>query len=103
PLRTTEDLVEQRQLQLTEALAAELGAEVGRPQSLTPHLFFQRVDDLAPSALERLVLLVAPDEVERLDLLADERVSPIQLLLKLGLRLEIPGHRASSPMRIRFS
>ena len=34
PLRPAEDLVEQRQLQLAVALAAELGAEVGGPQAL---------------------------------------------------------------------
>ena len=34
PLRPAEDLVEQRELQLAEALAAELGAQVRRPQPL---------------------------------------------------------------------
>ena len=38
PRRPAEDLVEQRQLQLAVALAAELGAEVGGPQALVAHL-----------------------------------------------------------------
>ena len=47
PLRPAEDLVEQRQLELAVALAAQLGAEVGGPQLLAPDLFLERVDDLA--------------------------------------------------------
>ncbi len=53
PLRPAEDLVEQRELELAVALAAELGAEVGRPQALAPDLLLEGVDDrptLAASA-----------------------------------------------------
>ena len=33
-----------------------------------------------------------PEQVERLDLLADELVGPVQLRLELGLGLEVPRH-----------
>src|SRR5205823_482903 len=72
PLRSAQDLVEQGELELAVALASEVGAEVGRPQALAAHLFFQGVDDLPTGPLERLVLLVAPYVVEGLDLVTDE-------------------------------
>ena len=79
---------------MPEALAAELGAQVGRPQPLPPHLFLQRVDRLTPLALERGELQVWEDEVERLDLFPDERVGPVELLLVFGIGFEVP-HGAS--------
>jgi hypothetical protein len=93
PLRPAEDLVEQRQLELAVALAAELGAQVGGPQVLAPHLGLQRVDDLAPGLVQRHELLVRPQQVEGLDLFADELAGPVQLALELGLGLEVPRHR----------
>ena len=92
PLRAAEDLVQQRQLQLAVALAAELGTEVGRPQALGAHLVLERIDDAALAVIERDELLVREEIVERLDLLADELVGPVQLLLVLGIGLEVPRH-----------
>ena len=104
PLRPPQDLVQQGQLELAVALAAELGTEVGGPQPLAANLLLQGVDDLAPRPLEGLVLLVPPDEVERLDLLAHEPVSPVQLLLELGLGFEVPRHgHPSSVAKRTFS
>ena len=85
-----EDLVHQRELHLAVPLAAELRAEVARPEVVVLH-------DL----LELLAALHELGEVdrarrqqclERLDLLADELVDPVELLLELGVGLEIPGH-----------
>ena len=46
--------------------------------------------------VERVELQVGEEQVERLDLLAHERVDPVQLLLVLGLGLGIPCHRRCS-------
>ena len=48
--RPAEHLVEQRELQLAVALAAELRVRDGGPQVLSPHLVLQLVDE----ALQRL-------------------------------------------------
>src|SRR5205807_8678338 len=66
-------------------------------QPLTTHLLLQRIDDLAPGLIQRHELLVREHVVERLDLRTNELVRPIQLLLVLGVRLEIPRHCASLP------
>ena len=92
PLRAAQDLVEQRQLQLAEALPAQLGPEVGGPQPLAPHLFLQRVDRLTALPFQRHELHVREREVERLDLLADELVHPVELLLVLRIGFEVPRH-----------
>ncbi len=73
-------------------MAAELRAEVRRPQTLAPDLVLQRVDDRTPRVVERYELQVREQVVEWLDLLPHESVSPVQLLLVLGLGLEIPRH-----------
>ena len=85
PLRPAEDLVEERELQLAEALAAELGAEVGGPEAALAHLVLQRVDDRPPGVVERVELQVGEEHVERLDLLPHERVDPVELGLVLGI------------------
>ncbi len=97
PLRAAEDLVEQREVELAVSLAAELGTEMCGPQPLAPHLFLQRVDHPAPRAVERNELVVREEVVERLDLFADEVLRPVELLLVLGVGLEIPGHGCSCP------
>src|SRR5581483_4835952 len=97
PARAAEDLVEQCQLELAIALAAEVGAEVGGPQALLAHLFLQRLDRLAPGTLELGELLVGPHQVEGLDLLTHEGVGPVELLLELGIGLEVPPHVSTSP------
>ena len=50
--RRAEDLVHQAELDLAEALAAELGVEVRRPQAALAHLLLQR-RDRAPEARRR--------------------------------------------------
>jgi hypothetical protein len=102
PLGAAQHLVEQRQLQLAVPLATELGAQMGRPQVAAPYLLLERVDDLAPRLVQRHVLLVSPQQVERRDLLADELVGPVQLLLELGLGLEVPRHGFASWFRDRI-
>jgi len=94
PGRAAQDLVQERELQLAESLAAELGSEMRRPQALPPHLLLHRVDGLPPLALERRELQVGEGEVERLDLLPHELVGPVQLLLVVGFGFEVPRHGA---------
>ena len=101
PGGSAEDLVEQRELQLAVALPAELGPEVRGPEPLAPHLLLQRVDGLTALALQRDELEVGEREVERLDLLPDELVDPVQFLLVVGIGLEVPRHAAPSLGRFR--
>ena len=77
------------ELDLAEALAAERGRQVRRPQAALAHLLLQRRQrpiDLPTVEVERL---------QRPDLLADEAAHPVQLGLKLGLGGEVPRHRRS--------
>ncbi len=100
PLRPPEDLVEQRELELSVALAAELRAQVRRPQVVAPHFLLERVEDLAQLLVGRCELQPRKHEVERLDFLADELVGPVQLRLVLGVGLEVPCH-GTPPGRLR--
>src|ERR1700684_3980827 len=68
-------------------------AEVGRPQTLLGDRLLERVDDLPDRLARGRERQVGPDQVERLDVLAHERVRPVQFRLELGLGLEIPRHR----------
>jgi len=77
-------------------LAAQFGAEVGGPQPALTDLLLQRVDNLPQAVIRRAELLAGPDQVERLDLLRDELVGPVELYLLLRVGLEVPRHRASS-------
>ncbi len=72
PAGPAEDLVDQRQLELAVAGAAEVGAEVAGPQPLVAHPLLQRVDDLSQVVRERRELEARVQDVERLDLLAHE-------------------------------
>ena len=83
-----EDLVHEAELDLAEALAAEIGREVRRPQLLLAHLLLQRGD----RAAEALLAHLAVDRLDRPDLLPHERLHPVQLLLELGLGREVPRH-----------
>src|SRR5258708_39414625 len=96
PRRPAQDLAEQRQLELAEALAPEFWAQVRRPQALAANLVLQRVDDLALRVGHRHVLLVREQVIERLDLFPDELVGPVQLPLVLGGGLEMPCHFVSA-------
>ena len=92
PGRAAEDLVHQRQLQLTVALAAQFGAEVTGPQSLLLHLLPQRCQD-RPRRLVVHVIRVTrarEEQVKGLALVAHERGHPVELLLELRLGEELP-------------
>ena len=93
PGRHAEDLVEQGQLDLAVALAAELGTQVGGPQVVVPHLLLHRIDDGPQLIVQGMELLVRVEDVERLDLVGDELACPVQLRLELRFGGEIPGHR----------
>ena len=92
PLGAAEDLVQQRELDLAVAGAAQVGPEVCGPEALVPDLVLQRVDGPAAVVVQRREGQARPDEVQRLDLLPDELVGPVQLLLELGIGLEVPRH-----------
>ncbi len=78
----------QPELDLAEALAAELGIEVRRPQSALLDLLLERRDrGVEPG-------LVEAGDLERDELLAHEGRHPVELLLEGGLGGEIPGHVA---------
>ena len=90
----TEDLVQERQLELAVALAAELGAEVGGPQTAVLDLLLQRTDH-GHGRLVALVVRIAEHQVERLDVLTDELVHPVELELVVGVGAEVPCHAAT--------
>src|SRR3984893_4218064 len=95
--RGPEDLVHQPELQLAEALAAELGVEVCGPQpALLDPLLQRSVDPVEPGLIE-----LAHDRLQGPDLLAHELAHPVELLLKLRLRREIPRHH-SPPIKAPF-
>ena len=84
-----EDLVEQAELELAEAGAAELLVEEDRPQALVLDLLLQAAHvrlDLGVRRADR----VREHVVERLDLLLAELLDPVELLLELRLGLERP-------------
>ncbi len=99
PLGPAENLVEQRELELSVTLAAQVGPEMGGPQPLLADLFLQRVNRFAAHAVQRHELLMRERKIERLDLLADELIGPIEHLLVLRVGFEIP-HAASLPIRV---
>src|SRR6185437_3279110 len=88
----SEDLVHQPELDLAEALAAELGIEMRGPQAVRPDLLGQRLDRSRQAVGTELV----DQRLQRPDPLALELAHPVQLGLKLRLGREIPGHLAAS-------
>ena len=89
-----EDLVQQAELELAVAGAAELLVEEDRPQALVLDLVLQALDqrlDLRVLRADR----VREDVVERLDLLPAELLDPVELLLELRIGGEVPGHGVS--------
>src|SRR5690606_27064776 len=95
PAGAAQDLVEQRQLHLAVSLAAELRAEVAGPQALLAHPVLEGAHQLLVAGIG-LVVRVAEDEVERLDLVPHEVVRPVEQLLVGGVGLEVPCHGATS-------
>ena len=86
--RPAQYLVHQPQLHLTKALAPQLRVEVAGPQPPVLDLLLQRRGQRFPLLVGHLQL----DGFQRQDVLVEERPGPVQLLLELGLGLEIPGH-----------
>ena len=78
------------------SLAAELRAEVTGPESLLAHPLLERPEDRAGGLVVDVVRVTAvrEEEVERLALLAHEGRHPVQLLLEVGVRREVP-HRVA--------
>ena len=89
-----EDLVEQRQLDLPETLAAEMRAEVARPQPALAHPLLERGHE-PPAHRVVHVERVTDHEVERLDLVRDEPFDPVELGLELGFGGKAPAHPGS--------
>ncbi len=92
PARAAEDLVHQRQLELSVALAAKLGPEVAGPQALLLHLLPQRRQDRPRRLIVHVVGVTRPweEQVKRLALVTHERGHPVELLLELRLGEELP-------------
>ena len=89
--RRAEDLVHQPELDLAEALAAELGRQVRRPQPALLDRRLQRRVDAVELGLREAVL----DRLDRPDLLADERRASTR-----G-RARTPGRwRSPRPLRL---
>ncbi len=99
--RASEDFVHQGQLDLPVAGAAQFGAQMAGPETAILHLLLQRADELL---VQRIVDVerALQDQVERLDLLADEGVDPGQLVGEIGVGLEVPGHRPSPFVRSKI-
>ena len=86
-----EDLVQQAELELAVAGAAEVLVEEDRPEALVLDLVLQPFDqrlDLRVLRADR----VGEDVVERLDLLTAELLDPVELLLELRIGREVPSH-----------
>ncbi|MGR7001206.1 hypothetical protein ACU686_29375 [Yinghuangia aomiensis] len=83
-----EDLVHKGELDLAEALAAQVGVEVCGPQAAVLDPLLERLGDGLPVGRAHPL----PDEVEGFDLLHDEGADPVQLSCEVGIGAEIPGH-----------
>ena len=93
-----EDLVQQPELELPVAGAAELLVEEDRPQALVLDLVLQALDERLDLRVLR-AHRVREHELERLDLLAAELLDPVELLLELRFGGEIPSHVRDSVIR----
>ena len=87
----SDDLVEQTELELPEARAAEFLVEEDRPEPLIldlllqfAHIGFHRWIGYAHRMREHVI--------ERFDLLLTELLDPVELLLELRFGAEIPSH-----------
>jgi hypothetical protein len=95
--RRAEDLVHEAELDLAEALPAEVGRQMRRPQPAALDLVLQRRVD----AVERRLVEVRDDRLDGPDLLAHEGAHPLQLLFELGLGREVPRHGFRRPQGSR--
>ena len=88
-----EDLVQERELELPEAGAADVLVEEDAPEALLLDLVLQPVDE----AVDGRRTADRPTgggerERQRLDLLAAELLDPVELLLEFEIGREVPGH-----------
>ena len=93
--RTSEDLVHEPELYLSVSLTAEFRSEMTGPETFLLHFLLKRTDEFVPARVLDVVRMNA-EQTERLDLFADERLHPVELFLKFGVRFEIPSHAALS-------
>ena len=91
--RRAEDLVHQPELDLPEALAAELRREVRSPQAPLPHPLLERRADPVELRLGDLVR----DRLDRPDLSRTNARIHSSCSLELRLGREIPGHGCTTP------
>ena len=89
PPRSPQDLVQQRELDLAEALAAELGPQMRGPQSLVLHLLLQRPQD-GHHLRVLFVVRIEGDQIERFEFFDHEFFDPVQLRLVVRICFEVP-------------
>ena len=94
PVRASEYLVHQGELQLAVAGAAEVRAEVAGPQPALAHLLLQRGDQPLPRRVGHVVA-VRDEVIDRLYLVAHEAVHPVELRLEFRLGFKVPAHESS--------
>ena len=87
PLGAAENFVDLRQLHHGNALPAQMRPHMRRPQALITHDLLQRLDRRHRLLVGYIVGMaeLVEHQIERLNLLADELLDPVQLLLKLRL------------------
>jgi hypothetical protein len=96
PRAAAEYLVDQCELDRAEALPAEFGPQMRRPQSVVTNLLFERVDDSATFVIERQEFAAGKQHLQRLHLLPNELANPVEALLELRFGGEVPCHVESS-------
>ena len=85
----------QTELDLPEALAAEVGVQMSRPQTLGLDLLLQRRGGSAQAFPTEFM----PEGLQRPDVLAHERAHPLQLGFEFRLGGEVPGHARTTLSR----
>src|SRR5207302_9720380 len=88
PRAGAEDLVHQPELHLAEALPAQVGRQVRRPESALLDLLLTLADQPAVD-----LLVVDVDDFERVDLLLHGPAHPGEPPLELGLGPEFPARK----------
>ena len=87
-----EDLVQERELELTEAGAAEILVEEERPEALLLDLVLERIDDGRRCWGSFDFAASGKSEVDGVDLLAAELLDPVEFLLEFRFGREVPAH-----------
>ena len=92
PRAATQNLVDQRQLDRTEALPTQFGSQMWCPQAIVADLLFQWVDDAAPLVVQRQEFTAWKQHFEGLDLRMHKLADPVEFLLELRFGGEVPRH-----------